>query len=199
MRLVFVTFAAHAVTDNVLISTPACVFFAFIAAIYAEAMMPRAIACEQWGHGVGNASSTLEGMTCNSAFSWLTVSTSLDDGTTTTTASPPGVGEAMTRRKPGRDNAATTLPRVGRNGRRCSERSHWHCHRRAADLRHFGHGSISRARGRPGVRGEFEQCLDQRDRHVGAEGTAAHPGAARAASSDAQPGWQKPAGWRHHR
>jgi O-antigen ligase len=37
MRLVFVTFAAHATTDNVLISTPACVFFAFIAAIYAEA------------------------------------------------------------------------------------------------------------------------------------------------------------------
>jgi O-antigen ligase len=37
MRLVFITFAAHAMTDNVLISTPACVFFAFIAAIYAEA------------------------------------------------------------------------------------------------------------------------------------------------------------------
>jgi O-antigen ligase len=37
LRLVFATFAAHAVTDNVLISTPACVFFAFIAAIYAEA------------------------------------------------------------------------------------------------------------------------------------------------------------------
>lgn len=37
MRLVFVTFAAHAMTDNVLISTPACVFFAFVAAIYAEA------------------------------------------------------------------------------------------------------------------------------------------------------------------
>jgi hypothetical protein len=37
MRLVFVAFAAHAMTDNVLISTPACVFFAFIAAIYAEA------------------------------------------------------------------------------------------------------------------------------------------------------------------
>jgi hypothetical protein len=40
MRLVFVTFAAHAMTDNVLISTPACVFFAFIAAIYAEADDP---------------------------------------------------------------------------------------------------------------------------------------------------------------
>jgi O-antigen ligase len=37
MRLVFITFAAHAMTDNVLISTPACVFFAFIAAIYSEA------------------------------------------------------------------------------------------------------------------------------------------------------------------
>jgi O-antigen ligase len=37
MRLVFITFAAHAMTDNVLISTPACVFFAFIAAICAEA------------------------------------------------------------------------------------------------------------------------------------------------------------------
>jgi O-antigen ligase len=37
MRLIFVTFAAHAMTDNVLISTPACVFFAFVAAVYAEA------------------------------------------------------------------------------------------------------------------------------------------------------------------
>jgi O-antigen ligase len=37
VRLVFLAFAAHAMTDNVLISTPACVFFAFIAAIYAEA------------------------------------------------------------------------------------------------------------------------------------------------------------------
>jgi O-antigen ligase len=36
-RLIFVTFAAHAMTDNVLISTPACVFFAFVAAVYAEA------------------------------------------------------------------------------------------------------------------------------------------------------------------
>jgi O-antigen ligase len=38
MRLIFVAFAAHAMTDNVLISTPACVFFAFIAAVYAEAV-----------------------------------------------------------------------------------------------------------------------------------------------------------------
>jgi O-antigen ligase len=36
MRLIFVAFAAHAVTDNVLISTPACVFFAFAAAVFAE-------------------------------------------------------------------------------------------------------------------------------------------------------------------
>ncbi len=37
MSLIFVVFAAHAMTDNVLISTPACVLFAFIAAVYAEA------------------------------------------------------------------------------------------------------------------------------------------------------------------
>jgi hypothetical protein len=37
MRLIFLCYAAHAVTDNVLISTPACVFFAFVAAVYAEA------------------------------------------------------------------------------------------------------------------------------------------------------------------
>jgi O-antigen ligase len=37
MGLIFVTFAAHAMTDNVLISTPACVYFAFIAAVFAEA------------------------------------------------------------------------------------------------------------------------------------------------------------------
>jgi hypothetical protein len=36
-RLIFVAFAAHAITDNVLISTPACVFFALIAAVCAEA------------------------------------------------------------------------------------------------------------------------------------------------------------------
>jgi O-antigen ligase len=35
--LILLTFAAHAVTDNVLISTPACVFFAFIATVFAEA------------------------------------------------------------------------------------------------------------------------------------------------------------------
>ncbi len=37
MRLIFIVYAAHAVTDNVLISTPACVFFAFVAATYAAA------------------------------------------------------------------------------------------------------------------------------------------------------------------
>jgi len=36
-RLIFLTFAAHAFTDNVLISTPACVFFALLAAVFAEA------------------------------------------------------------------------------------------------------------------------------------------------------------------
>jgi O-antigen ligase len=37
MRLVFVAFACHAYTDNVLISTSACVFFAFVAAVFARA------------------------------------------------------------------------------------------------------------------------------------------------------------------
>lgn len=36
MRLVFLAFAIHAVTDNLLISTPACVFFAFVAAVFAR-------------------------------------------------------------------------------------------------------------------------------------------------------------------
>jgi O-antigen ligase len=36
IRLILLTFAAHAMTDNVLISTPAAVYFAFIAAVYAE-------------------------------------------------------------------------------------------------------------------------------------------------------------------
>jgi len=36
MRLVFLAFAAHAVTDNVLISTPACVLFTFAAAVFAS-------------------------------------------------------------------------------------------------------------------------------------------------------------------
>ncbi len=37
MRLIFLAYAAHAVTDNVLISTPACVFFAFVAAVFSQA------------------------------------------------------------------------------------------------------------------------------------------------------------------
>jgi O-antigen ligase len=36
MRLILICYSAHAVTDNVLISTPACVFFAFVAAVYAQ-------------------------------------------------------------------------------------------------------------------------------------------------------------------
>lgn len=36
MRLVFIAFAAHAVTDNVLISTPASVLFSFVAAVFAS-------------------------------------------------------------------------------------------------------------------------------------------------------------------
>ncbi len=36
MRVIFLAYAAHAATDNVLISTPACVFFAFTAAIFAD-------------------------------------------------------------------------------------------------------------------------------------------------------------------
>jgi len=34
MRLVFIAFAAHAATDNVLISTPASVLFTFVAAVF---------------------------------------------------------------------------------------------------------------------------------------------------------------------
>jgi O-antigen ligase len=36
MRLAFLAFAGHAVTDNVLISTPACVMFAFATAVFAR-------------------------------------------------------------------------------------------------------------------------------------------------------------------
>lgn len=36
MRLVFLAFAVHALTDNLLISTPACVFFAFAIAVFAR-------------------------------------------------------------------------------------------------------------------------------------------------------------------
>jgi hypothetical protein len=36
MSLIFIAFAAHAVTDNVLISTPASVLFTFVAAVFAS-------------------------------------------------------------------------------------------------------------------------------------------------------------------
>jgi hypothetical protein len=36
MRLVFVAFAAHAYTDNVLIATTACVFFTFATGVFAR-------------------------------------------------------------------------------------------------------------------------------------------------------------------
>ena len=41
MRLVFAAFACHAYTDNVLISTSACVFFAFVIAMFARGRMER--------------------------------------------------------------------------------------------------------------------------------------------------------------
>jgi hypothetical protein len=34
--LAFIAYAGHASTDNVLISTPACVLFAFVAAVFAR-------------------------------------------------------------------------------------------------------------------------------------------------------------------
>lgn len=40
MRLAFLAFACHALTDNVLISTPACVLFAFAAAVFARMPLP---------------------------------------------------------------------------------------------------------------------------------------------------------------
>jgi hypothetical protein len=36
IRLAFVAYAGHAATDNVLISTPACVMFAFVTAVFAR-------------------------------------------------------------------------------------------------------------------------------------------------------------------
>jgi hypothetical protein len=41
MRLAFVAFAAHAYTDNVLIATTACVFFAFATAVFARGARER--------------------------------------------------------------------------------------------------------------------------------------------------------------
>ncbi|HVC59761.1 MAG TPA: O-antigen ligase family protein [Acetobacteraceae bacterium] len=46
MRLVFIAFAAHAVTDNLLISTPACVLFGFAVAVFARGRFEA-----QDGHG----------------------------------------------------------------------------------------------------------------------------------------------------
>ncbi len=42
MRLVFLAFAAHAYTDNVLIATTACVFFTFATAVFARTRLPDA-------------------------------------------------------------------------------------------------------------------------------------------------------------
>ncbi len=40
MRLVFLAFACHALTDNVLISTPACVLFTFATAVFSRLPLP---------------------------------------------------------------------------------------------------------------------------------------------------------------
>ena len=44
MRLVFAAFACHACTDNVLISTSACIFFAFVIAVFARGRIERLVA-----------------------------------------------------------------------------------------------------------------------------------------------------------
>ena len=41
MRLAFAAFAVHAYTDNVLIATTACVFFAFAIAVFARGARER--------------------------------------------------------------------------------------------------------------------------------------------------------------
>jgi O-antigen ligase len=66
MRLAFLAFAGHAFTDNVLISTPACVMFAFTAAVFArrDANEPGLGAPQQFSfdrQGVGPPSSALAG------------------------------------------------------------------------------------------------------------------------------------------
>jgi O-antigen ligase len=43
MRLVFLAFAAHAYTDNVLIATTGCVFFAFATAVFARGAREREV------------------------------------------------------------------------------------------------------------------------------------------------------------
>ena len=42
MRLAFLAFACHAMTDNVLISTPACVLFTFATAVFTRDGKPAA-------------------------------------------------------------------------------------------------------------------------------------------------------------
>ncbi len=49
MRLVFVAFACHACTDNVLISTSACVLFAFCAAVFARGALESEAAHRESG------------------------------------------------------------------------------------------------------------------------------------------------------
>jgi hypothetical protein len=51
MRLVFIAFAAHAFTDNVLISTPASVLFSFVAAVFASGA-PAAATAPKHGNRV---------------------------------------------------------------------------------------------------------------------------------------------------
>ncbi|MEA2741545.1 MAG: hypothetical protein QOH05_4852 [Acetobacteraceae bacterium] len=65
MRLAFVAYAGHAFTDNVLISTPGCVMFTFIAAVFARAEVsrcgPARISLARFGPcGVGNGASQPE-------------------------------------------------------------------------------------------------------------------------------------------
>ena len=43
IRLVFVGFTAHAITDNLLISTSACVFFTFVAAVFSRGVLERSV------------------------------------------------------------------------------------------------------------------------------------------------------------
>jgi O-antigen ligase len=48
MRLVFIAFAGHAYTDNVLIATTACVFFALATAVFARGAREQAALAEPW-------------------------------------------------------------------------------------------------------------------------------------------------------
>jgi O-antigen ligase len=55
MRLLFVAFALHAFTDNLLISTSACVLFTFVAAVFARGMLERAAAIRSAGKHMDDA------------------------------------------------------------------------------------------------------------------------------------------------